>query len=151
MLVNYFSIFQTTIKELEKQPIKYIIRCGNGGVKMRIDGTSNSMPNMTLQTAEGQAPRPVQKDVITQQQNQPTADDQATKEKLGQAIDSLNEFFTINNSELKFVFHEGLDTYYAQLVNSETDEIIREIPSKKVLDVFYEMQKLVGMIVDKKI
>lgn len=118
---------------------------------MRIDGTSISTPNMTQQSVEGQALRPVQTDVIAQQKNQPVVDEKDTKEKLEQAIDSLNEFFTINNSELKFVFHEGLDTYYAQLVNSETDEVIREIPSKKVLDVFYEMQKLVGMIVDKKI
>ncbi|MCM3722468.1 flagellar protein FlaG [Solibacillus isronensis] len=117
---------------------------------MRIDGTSISMPNMTQQSGEGQPPRPAQTDIITKQ-IQPTEEKIDTKEKLEQAIDSLNEFFTINNSELKFVFHEGLDTYYAQLVNSETDEIIREIPSKKVLDVFYEMQKLVGMIVDKKI
>lgn len=118
---------------------------------MRIDGTSISMSNISQQLAEGQAPRPEQADVIAVQQNLSTVDGKDTKEKLEQAIDSLNEFFTINNSELKFVFHEGLDTYYAQLVNSETDEIIREIPSKKVLDVFYEMQKLVGMIVDKKI
>lgn len=118
---------------------------------MRIDGTSISMPNMTQQLAEGQAPRQVQTDVIAQQQKRPVAVEKGTKEKLQQAIDFLNEFFTINNSELKFVFHEGLDTYYAQLINSETEEVIREIPSKKVLDVFYEMQKLVGMIVDKKI
>ncbi|MFS0874317.1 flagellar protein FlaG [Solibacillus isronensis] len=117
---------------------------------MRIDGTNISMQNITQQSTEGQIPH-VQSDVIAQQQNQPTVDVKDTKEKLYQAIDSLNEFFTINNSELKFVFHEGLDTYYAQLINSETEEVIREIPSKKVLDVFYEMQKLVGMIVDKKI
>ncbi|WP_079524734.1 flagellar protein FlaG [Solibacillus isronensis] len=117
---------------------------------MRIDGTSISMPSMTQKSGEGQPPRPAQTDIITQQ-SQPTVEKKDTKEKLEQAIDSLNEFFTINNSELKFVFHEGLDTYYAQLINSETEEVIREIPSKKVLDVFYEMQKLVGMIVDKKI
>lgn len=117
---------------------------------MRIDGTSISMPNMTQQSGEGQPPRPAQTDIITQQ-SQPTVKKIDTKENLNQAIDSMNEFFTINNSELKFVFHEGLDTYYAQLINTETEEVIREIPSKKVLDVFYEMQKLVGMIVDKKI
>lgn len=117
---------------------------------MRIDGTSISMPNMTQQSAEGKTPRPVQTVVIAQSK-QPTVDEKDTKEKLNQAIDSLNDFFAINHSELKFVFHEGLDTYYAQLINSETEEVIREIPSKKVLDVFYEMQKLVGMIVDKKI
>ena len=118
---------------------------------MRIDGTSISMPKMTQQSVKGQTPRSEQADVNAVQQNLPIVDGKDTKEKLEQAIDSLNEFFTINNSELKFVFHEGLDTYYAQLVNSETHEVIREIPSKKVLDVFYEMQKLVGMIVDKKI
>ena len=109
------------------------------------------MPNMTQQSKEGQEALPVQTNVIAQQQKQSVVEEKGTKEKLNQAIDSLNEFFTINNSELKFVFHEGLDTYYAQLINSETEEVIREIPSKKVLDVFYEMQKLVGMIVDKKI
>lgn len=120
---------------------------------MRIDGTSISMPNMVQQSMDGQAARPVQAEYIVPQENlnQTDVEDKDTKGKLHQAIDSLNEFFTINNSELKFVFHEGLDTYYAQLINSETEEVIREIPSKKVLDVFYEMQKLVGMIVDKKV
>ena len=118
---------------------------------MRIDVTSISIQNKTPQPAEGQTPRPVQTDVITHTENQTALNENDNKEKLEQAINSLNEFFTINNSELKFVFHEGLDTYYAQLINSETEEVIREIPSKKVLDVFYEMQKLVGMIVDKRI
>ncbi len=128
---------------------------------MRIDSTSISLPNMTQQSTEVQAARSVQtksvEDVTVQsevQKEQPIqneADIKGTKEKLQQAIDSMNEFFTINNSELKFVLHEGLDKYFAQLVNTETDEVIREIPSKKMLDVFYEMQKLVGMIVDKKI
>ncbi|MER2111875.1 MAG: flagellar protein FlaG [Solibacillus isronensis] len=117
---------------------------------MRIDGKSISIINMTQQSVERQAP-PSHTDVIAQQHNHPVIEEKETKEKMNKAIDSLNEFFTINNSELKFVFHEGLDTYYAQLINSETEEVIREIPSKKVLDVFYEMQKLVGMIVDKKI
>ena len=63
----------------------------------------------------------------------------------------MNEFFEINHSELKFVFHEGLEKYFVQLVNAETDEVVREIPPKKLLDVFYEMQKLVGMMVDEKI
>lgn len=128
---------------------------------MRIDSTSISLPNMTQQSTEVQTARPVQttqvEDVSVQpegQKEQPSqteADIKVTKEKLQRAIDSMNEFFTINNSELKFVLHEGLEKYFAQLVNTETEEVIREIPSKKMLDVFYEMQKLVGMIIDKKI
>ncbi|MDI7742929.1 flagellar protein FlaG [Lysinibacillus fusiformis] len=77
--------------------------------------------------------------------------DETSYEQMKQAVDSINEIFEINNSELKFVFHEGLEEYFVQLVDSNTEEVVREIPSKKLLDVFYEMQKLVGMIVDEKI
>ena len=78
-------------------------------------------------------------------------ENEISKEKMQQAVDSINEIFEINNSELKFVFHDGLKEYFVQLVDSKTEEVVREIPSKKLLDVFYEMQKLVGMIVDEKI
>ncbi|MEK4128744.1 flagellar protein FlaG [Solibacillus sp. FSL W8-0474] len=118
---------------------------------MRIDGTSISMPNMTQQSKEGQEIRYAQRDISTPQKTEKIVYEKDQKEKLQQAIGSMNEFFSINNSELKFVLHEGLEKYFAQLVNTETEEVIREIPSKKILDVFYEMQKLVGMIVDKKI
>lgn len=61
---------------------------------MRIDGTSISMPNTTQQSGEGQPPRPVQTDIITQQ-SQPTVEKIDTKEKLNQAIDSMNEFLQL--------------------------------------------------------
>lgn len=73
------------------------------------------------------------------------------KDKLSQAVDSLNEFLDITYKSSKFVLHEGLDRYYVQLVDKETEEVLKEIPPKKLLDSFYEMQKLLGMIVDEKI
>lgn len=77
-------------------------------------------------------------------------DKSASKEKLQKAVYSLNEIFEINNRNLKFEYHEGLKEYFVKLVDTKTDEVIREIPSKKILDAFYEMQKLVGMIIDEK-
>jgi len=74
-----------------------------------------------------------------------------SKEKIQLAVDSLNDFLEINNSSSKFVLHEGLNRYFVQVVDAKTDEVVKEIPAKKLLDAFYEMQKLVGMIVDKKI
>jgi len=74
-----------------------------------------------------------------------------SKEKLQQAVDSVNEFLQMNYSESKFVLHEGLDRYFVQVVDTETEEVVKEIPPKKLLDAFYEMQKLVGMIIDEKI
>lgn len=76
---------------------------------------------------------------------------EVAKEKLQQAVSSMNDLLKTNHSSSKFVYHEGLDRYYVTVVDEETDRVIKEIPPKKLLDAFYEMQKLVGMIVDEKI
>ncbi|MGE7690574.1 flagellar protein FlaG [Lysinibacillus sp. NPDC097214] len=72
-------------------------------------------------------------------------------EKLQQAVNAVNDFLEINSNSSKFIYHEGLGQYYVAVVNRDTDEVIKEIPPKKLLDAFYEMQKMVGMIVDEKI
>ncbi|MFB7156110.1 flagellar protein FlaG [Lysinibacillus sp. NPDC056232] len=79
------------------------------------------------------------------------SEEQISKEKLQQAVDAINEFLHINHSASKFVLHNGLDRYFVQVVDTQTDEVVKEIPPKKLLDAFYEMQKLVGMVVDEKI
>ncbi|OMC89285.1 flagellar biosynthesis protein FlaG [Viridibacillus sp. FSL H7-0596] len=73
------------------------------------------------------------------------------REKVQKAIDSLNEFMTMQNHSSKFVMHDGLDRYFVQVIDAETEEVIREIPPRKLLDAFYTMQKFLGMIVDEKI
>lgn len=77
--------------------------------------------------------------------------EEISKEKVQKAVDSLNEFMTLQNRHSKFVMHDGLDRYYVEVVDAETDEVIREVPPRKLLDAFYSMQKFIGMIVDEKI
>lgn len=92
--------------------------------------------------------------LVTQSQgeNLQTADGQEiSKEKLQHAVDTVNEFLQINHNASKFVLHDGLDRYFVQVVDTKTEEVVKEIPPKKLLDAFYEMQKLLGMIVDEKI
>lgn len=87
----------------------------------------------------------------TVHQESTTKFNQNIENKLQRAVDSLNEILEINHNSTKFVYHEGLDRYYVQVVNKDSKEVIKEIPPKKLLDAFYEMQKLVGMIVDEQI
>ena len=79
-------------------------------------------------------------------------DKESIKEKLSAAVETMNEVIdTTPHKASKFVLHDGLDKYYVQLVDAETEEVIKEIPPQKLLDAFYEMQKMMGMIVDEKI
>lgn len=87
----------------------------------------------------------------TQSDSQNLDDSEATKAALKQAVDAMNEFFKVKYKTSKFMYHEGLDRYYVAVVNRESEEIIKEIPPKKLLDAFYEMEKMFGIIVDEKI
>ncbi|MDS9470333.1 flagellar protein FlaG [Sporosarcina pasteurii] len=65
--------------------------------------------------------------------------------------ESINQFLTSTDSHLKFELHEELNEYYVKIVNTKTDEVIREIPSKKLMDVHAALKEFVGLLVDQKI
>lgn len=71
-------------------------------------------------------------------------------DKAKKMTDSLNKFLETSNTELRFKFHDELKEYYVTVVNSK-DEVVREIPSKKLMDIFAAMQDFLGILVDRKI
>lgn len=73
------------------------------------------------------------------------------KAKMDKVVESLNEFLQPMNLSLKFEVHEKLDRYYVKIVDSETDEIIREVPSEQLLDMYASMVEFMGLFVDQKI
>lgn len=127
---------------------------------MRIVSQGQSMDTITAPTnikatnVQGNMTPNVSKETFSNSVVEKTAAEEVqeiSKEKLQQAVDVVNEFLEINDSSSKFVYHEGLERYYVTIVNRDTEEVVKEIPPKKILDAFYEMQKLLGMIVDEKI
>lgn len=91
------------------------------------------------------------KDTTATTQTQPVDQSEETKVKVQEAVKKMNDMLDVNHSSSKFMYHEGLERYYVTVVNRDTDEVVKEIPPKKLLDAFYEMQKMLGMIVDEKI
>lgn len=85
--------------------------------------------------AEGQAPK---------EQHLPA--EQARK-----LTESMNRFLETASTQLRFKFHDELKEYYVTIVNPQTDEVVREIPSKKLMDFHAAMRDLVGLLVDRKI
>ncbi|WP_245890147.1 flagellar protein FlaG [Rummeliibacillus pycnus] len=77
--------------------------------------------------------------------------DEQMKEIVQLTVNKLNQFAEIQNRNSKFVFHDGLKEYYVEVVNAQTDEVIKEIPPKKILDTYYELQKIFGKIFDEKV
>lgn len=73
-------------------------------------------------------------------------------EKAKRMTDSFNQLLEdTTNTKLRYEFHEELERYYVTLVNSETDQVVREIPNRKLMDMYAAMLEFVGIFVDKKI
>ncbi|GLC87790.1 flagellar protein FlaG [Lysinibacillus piscis] len=98
-------------------------------------GSDTTMKNVTFNVEQGQQ----------------LSDEEDIKVKVQEAVEKMNTMLEVNHNTAKFKYHEGLDRYYITVVDRETDEVVKEIPPKKLLDAFYEMQKMLGMIVDEKI
>lgn len=86
-----------------------------------------------------------------QTEEQTLGSDELSASKAQTITESMNQFLQSADSHLKFIFHEELSEYYVTIVDSTTDEVIREIPSKKLMDVHAAMKEFVGLLVDHKI
>ncbi|MCF6093423.1 flagellar protein FlaG [Microaerobacter geothermalis] len=67
-------------------------------------------------------------------------------------VDGLNKVLEASSqTHLKFQLHEKLNEYYVTIVDDRTNQVIREIPPKKLLDIVANIQEALGLLVDKKI
>lgn len=88
---------------------------------------------------------------VKQHEQSKDKSDNVSKDKLEEVVKSMNQFLLPTNTSLKFTMHEELKEYYVQIVDEKTKEVIREIPSKKMLDMYAAMKDFLGLVVDRKI
>ncbi|MDQ0199562.1 flagellar protein FlaG [Neobacillus ginsengisoli] len=93
-----------------------------------------------------------------QRQNNPTRDQtpikrrsEQTDKQIQDSVRQLNIMAEQSQVFLEFKLHDKSGEYYVKMIDSKTNEVIREIPSKKMLDYFSEMKKFLGLLVDKNI
>lgn len=66
-------------------------------------------------------------------------------------VDGLNQALKAADKRLQFLVHETTGCIYVKVINQETEEVIREIPPEKILDLVGHIHELVGLLVDEKV
>ena len=113
----------------------------------------NTPPAGSLRPAEKSAPpeKPVLK---LQPQGGKAESEKQTIEMDRQALEEILEVMgkTLFGTDTHYEFrlHEKTGTVVCKLVNNETEEVVREIPSEKILDMVAGIWELVGILVDRK-
>lgn len=66
------------------------------------------------------------------------------------AIEKANQKIIGPNKEFEFAIHKETKQIMVKVLDSDTKEVIREIPPEKVLDAVAQMCELAGIFVDEK-
>ena len=72
-----------------------------------------------------------------------------TKDNIDNLVDTLNSAAKSINERVSFSFHEKTNRVIMKFSNSETNEVIREIPPKEMIKLLEHMHDLIGMFVDE--
>jgi|SRR5690625_2392264 len=121
---------------------------------MSVKMNSTNMPSIQYMNktdrSHGQFREKNEKIVLQSQKDDNIVTDRNKKE-VKTTVEKLNDFIDPVRTNLKFVFHEELHEYYVTVINPHTDEVIREIPPKKMLDMYAAMAEYMGLLIDEKI
>lgn len=90
----------------------------------------------------------------TQAQNQTPNDKNAkdqeyNKKDIDNALKKINNFLKDDKTHAEYTYHKELKTMMVKVIDENTNEVILEIPPKKILDMVASMMKQVGLL-DKK-
>lgn len=66
------------------------------------------------------------------------------------AIEKANRAISGANRKFEFSIHEKTKEIMVKVIDSDTNEVIREIPNEKILDMVAKMWEMAGLIVDER-
>ncbi|QZY54292.1 flagellar protein FlaG [Crassaminicella profunda] len=88
--------------------------------------------------------------VVDMAQKQNSDKNYSGKDELKEAIEKSCKGLNMDNTTLEISIHEKTKQIMAKIVDKETKEVIREIPSEKIVDMIQAMIERAGLFVDKK-
>ena len=81
-------------------------------------------------------------------------DQEGAPDKIKAPVDDLNKTVKqaspMHHTQLSFKYHEDTNRISITVTDSDTDEVIREIPPEKTLDMLAKAWEMAGLLVDER-
>ncbi len=78
-------------------------------------------------------------------------DEKFSEEKINKVIEQANQSLAELNTKLSFTIHEQTKEVMVKVLDADSGEIIKEIPSQKTLDRLAAVLEDIGWIIDRKV
>lgn len=76
---------------------------------------------------------------------------QTTEEEIKKTLEKANKSFQPFDRKFDISVHEETNTIMVKVIDARNDEVIREIPPEKILDMIANMQELAGLLIDHRV
>lgn len=117
--------------------------------KMRLE--KSKIGSQPLQQIDRLQQRNMHQQQMVKDPDHSKEDQMINKNEVKTVTDKMNDFLEPLRTNLKFEYHEELNEYYVTVINPLTNETIKEIPPKKMLDMYAAMVGFMGILIDEKI
>ena len=104
----------------------------------------HSAPAVDVSVHVNAAPAPAPEQGKSQQQSQPS------KDEIQKAISAANKKAHFGHTNAQFSYHEETHSIAVKIMDAETSEVIKEIPSEETLEMISKMWELAGIMVDER-
>lgn len=126
---------------------------------MQVDGISSSIANTLISPRIGQtSTNNAQNGEMKLQRQEKHMEEQKhieekkfSEEDVIGIIEKANKDFIAYDRRFEFSIHEATKQIMVKVIDANTDEVIRELPPEKVLDMVASLWEVAGILVDRKI
>ena len=87
---------------------------------------------------------------VSERALQPTNEVQPSRQELDKAVKAVNEFVGSVNNSLKFSVDEDTGQTVVKVIDNATKEVIKQVPSKEMLEIAKALDNLKGLLVQQK-
>ena len=126
---------------------------------MQVDGISSSVANISISPRIGQtSTNNVSNGEMKLHRQEKQIEEQKhieekkfSEEDVIGIIEKANKNFIAYDRRFEFSIHEVTKQIMVKVIDANTDEVIRELPPEKLLDMVAALWEVAGILVDRKI
>ena len=113
-----------------------------------INPVDSIMINTELDKNTGQSEK---EKIIKTDANQIQLNVNATKDNITKAVEKVNENYMAENKKLEYSYHENTGKHVVKVLDTKTNEVVKQIPAQKLLDYAEGLMEYLGLNIDQKV
>ncbi len=82
--------------------------------------------------------------------NNSLSEKENSEKEIKSAVSKINKVLEGEGTHLQYEKHDVLNQMIVRVIDDNTNEVINEIPNRKILDMVAKMCEMAGVLVDKK-